>query len=89
MVGTVSMDSIIVDFGPDPAALELRDTPAILIGAQAHEQITAEELARRLDTINYEITCGLTARVTRVHHDEDEVLAVGDEDESDDGMFLL
>jgi alanine racemase len=89
VVGTVSMDSIVVDLGPDPAALELLDTPAVLIGAQEHERITAEELARRLDTINYEITCGLTARVTRVHHDEDEVLAVGEEDEYDDGMFLL
>jgi alanine racemase len=89
VVGTVSMDSMVVDLGPDPAALELRDTPAILIGPQAEERIAAEELARRLDTINYEITCGLTARVARVHHDEDEVLAVGEEDEYDDGMFLL
>jgi len=89
VVGTVSMDSIVVDLGPDPAALELRDTPAVLIGAQAQERITAEELARRLETINYEITCGLTARVARVHRDEDEVLAVGEEDEYDDGMFLL
>jgi alanine racemase len=89
LVGTVSMDSIVVDLGPDPAALELHDTAAILIGAQEGERITAEELARRLDTINYEITCGLTARVTRVYHDEDEVLAVGEEDEYDDGMFLL
>ncbi len=89
VVGTVSMDSIVVDLGPDPAALELRDTPAILIGAQAQERITAEELAGRLETINYEITCGLTARVARIHHDEDEVLAVGEEDEYEDGMFLL
>jgi alanine racemase len=89
LVGTVSMDSVVVDLGPDPAALELLDTPAILIGAQERERITAEELARRLDTINYEITCGLTARVARVHHDEDEVLAVGEEDEYDDGMFLV
>jgi alanine racemase len=89
LVGTVSMDSVVVDLGPDPAALELLDTPAILIGAQERERITAEELAGRLDTINYEITCGLTARVARVHHDEDEVLAVGEEDEYDDGMFLV
>jgi len=30
--------------------------------------ITAEELAERLQTINYEITCGLTARVPRTYH---------------------
>jgi alanine racemase len=89
LVGTVSMDSVVVDLGPDPAARELLQTPAILIGAQDGERITAEEVARRMDTINYEVTCGLTARVTRVHHDEDEVLAIGDEDEYDDGMFLV
>jgi alanine racemase len=89
LVGTVSMDSVLVDLGPDPAALDLLETPAILIGAQADERITAEDVARRLDTINYEVTCGLTARVQRVHHDRDEVLAVGEEDEYDDGMFLL
>jgi alanine racemase len=89
LVGTVSMDSVVVDLGPDPAALELLQTPAILIGAQNGERITAEEVARRMDTINYEVTCGLTARVARVHRDEDEVLASGDEDEYDDGVFLV
>jgi hypothetical protein len=42
-----------------------------------------------METINYEVTCGLTARVVRVHREEDEVLAVGDEDEYDEGMFLV
>jgi alanine racemase len=80
LVGTVSMDSITVDLGPDPAALELREAPAVLIGAQDGERITAEELARRLDTINYEITCGLTARVTRVYrHDHGLVSLAGGE----------
>ncbi len=44
------------------------DSEAVLIGAQAAERITAEEIARVLGTINYEVTCGLTARVPRVHH---------------------
>jgi alanine racemase len=30
--------------------------------------LPAEEMARRLGTINYEITCSLTARVPREHH---------------------
>jgi alanine racemase len=68
LIGTVSMDSVAVDLGPDPAALALLGQPAVLIGVQGGERITAEELARRLDTINYEITCGLTARVAREHH---------------------
>ncbi len=67
------MDSIAVDLGPDPIAPALLEQPAILIGGQGAERITAEELARRLHTINYEITCGLTARVARVHHRDDGV----------------
>jgi alanine racemase len=80
LVGTVSMDSLTVDLGPDPAAIKLRGAPAVLIGAEDGESITAEELARRLDTINYEITCGLTARVPRAyHHDHGVVSLAGGE----------
>jgi len=68
LVGTVSMDSITADLGADADAPALRGERAILIGIQGSERITAEEVARRLDTINYEITCGLTRRVPRVYH---------------------
>jgi alanine racemase len=68
VVGTVSMDNITVDLGPEPEAERLRDERAILIGFQGSERITAEEVARRLDTINYEVTCALTPRVPRVYH---------------------
>jgi alanine racemase len=65
LVGTVSMDNITVDLGPEtdvePGA------EAVLIGAQGEERILAEELARRLETINYEITCGITSRVPRAY----------------------
>ena len=40
----------------------------MLIGAQGDERILCEEVARRLDTINYEVTCGLSPRVRRLHH---------------------
>ena len=69
LVGTVSMDNVTVDVGPpggpDPVGV---GDDAILIGAAGAQRITAEEVARRLDTINYEITCGITARVPRRHH---------------------
>ncbi len=65
LIGTVSMDNVAVDLGPDPAALSLCGAEAILIGSSGPERITAEELARRMDTINYEITCGLSTRVER------------------------
>jgi len=64
IVGTVSMDNVTVDAGSDPD-LEVGDT-VTLIGAQGPERILAEEVARRLGTINYEITCGLSPRVRRV-----------------------
>lgn len=72
LVGTVSMDNITVDLGPDPAAQELLGAAAILIGAQGDERIAAEEVARRLDTIDYEVTCALTPRVGRVYHRDGE-----------------
>ncbi len=64
LVGTVSMDNITVDLGPGeppPSGAE-----AVLIGRQGPERILAEEVARRLETINYEVTCGITSRVPRV-----------------------
>ena len=63
LVGTVSMDNVTVDLGPDTAVEP--GAEAVLIGAQGDEAILAEELARRLGTINYEITCGVSARVPR------------------------
>ena len=38
----------------------------ILIGNSGGLQISAEELAVRVDTISYEITCGVSGRVPRV-----------------------
>ena len=68
LVGTVSMDNITVDVGPPgPEHPDVGDD-AVLIGAAGAQRITAEEVAERLETINYEITCGLTARVPRCHH---------------------
>ena len=55
LVGTVSMDNVTVDLGAD-TDVRVGDE-VVLIGAQGDERILAEEVARRLDTINYEITC--------------------------------
>ena len=59
LAGTVSMDNITVDVGG--AAVAVGDE-AVLIG----DGISAEEVARRLGTINYEVTCGISRRVPRV-----------------------
>jgi alanine racemase len=66
LVGTISMDNLTVDLGAHPDVAP--GAPAILIGADGGERLTAEEMARRLGTINYEIGCGVTPRVPRVYH---------------------
>jgi alanine racemase len=63
LVGTVSMDNITVELGP-ATEVEPGDE-AVLIGAQGEDAIPAEEVAARLDTINYEVTCGISSRVPR------------------------
>jgi alanine racemase len=62
LVGTVSMDNITVDLGDEPVE---RGTEAVLIGSRGGERILAEDLAARLGTINYEVTCGISQRVPR------------------------
>jgi alanine racemase len=63
LVGTVSMDNVALDLGPDGGGVG-RGDEALLIGAG----LPAEEMAGRLGTINYEVTCALTARVPRAYH---------------------
>jgi alanine racemase len=63
LVGTVSMDNVTVELGAE-TDVEPGDE-AVLIGSQGAETILAEELGARLGTINYEITCGISARVPR------------------------
>lgn len=69
LVGTVSMDNITVAVGEGGGPPEVVvGERAVLIGADADERVTAEELGRRIGTINYEILCGISARVPRHYH---------------------
>jgi alanine racemase len=63
LVGSVSMDNIAIDLGPTTEVEPGEE--AVLIGTQGEGTILAEELASRLETINYEIPCGISARVPR------------------------
>ena len=63
LAGTVTMDQLLVDCGPDdPVAV---GDEVVLIGEQGDERITAEEWAGRLGTIGYEVVCGISPRVPR------------------------
>jgi alanine racemase len=63
LAGRVSMDNITVDLGPDTDVKP--GAEAVLIGVDGGERITVEEVAKRLGTINYDVTCGLSQRVNR------------------------
>jgi alanine racemase len=65
LVGTVSMDNVTVELGQNTRVEP--GSAAVVIGAQANARILCEEVARRLDTITYEVTCGISRRVPRVH----------------------
>ena len=68
VVGTVSMDNITVEVTA-AARGEVQELDGVtLIGSDGAERITAEELAGRIATINYEIVCGLSPRVERRYH---------------------
>lgn len=63
VVGTVCMDQLMVDCGD--VRVEVGD-PVALIGSQGEERISAEEMARWLNTIPYEVTTQINTRVPRV-----------------------
>ena len=62
IAGVVTMDQTMVDCGDD----EVRPgDEAVLLGTQGTRTITPADWAARLDTIAYEIVCGISARVER------------------------
>ncbi len=70
LVGTVSMDNVTIDVGAEPRVRT--GDRATLIGSDGPERQTAEDLARRMGTINYEVVCGISSRVTREYHSDGE-----------------
>jgi alanine racemase len=65
IVGKVCMDFIMVDVTEIPN-VSLGDE-AILMGKQGREQITAEDIAEKIDSIPYEVLCLIGKRVPRVY----------------------
>lgn len=64
VVGRVCMDMCLVDVTGVPGA-GLGDE-AVLIGRQGGRELTADDLARTLGTISYEIVCAIGSRVPRL-----------------------
>ncbi|MFA5098247.1 MAG: alanine racemase [Candidatus Margulisiibacteriota bacterium] len=64
IVGRVTMDMTMVETGDDK--IEVWDDVSI-IGKDGSEEITADEVAGLMDSINYEVVCGIGKRVPRVY----------------------
>jgi alanine racemase len=63
IAGVVTMDQLTVDCGDDTGVAP--GDEVVLIGCQGGESISADDWASCLGTINYEIVCGIGARVPR------------------------
>jgi alanine racemase len=64
IVGRVCMDQTMIDVTDIPDVRQ--GDEVVLIGRQGEQEITADEVASRLGTINYEVVSEILARVPRV-----------------------
>lgn len=65
VVGSVCMDQCMLQLDGAPEA-KIGDE-VVLIGRQGSQKIRAEEHGRAWGTVNYEVVCGLSARVPRIY----------------------
>ena len=65
VIGSVCMDQCMVQLGDIPEA-KIGDE-VVIIGKQGEQTITADDVAARWGTINYEVIAGIAARVSRVY----------------------
>ena len=68
VVGVICMDMCMVELGDGDVAA---GAPAVIIGRQGGEEITVDEIALALGTINYEILCMISSRVPRIYIDSE------------------
>lgn len=65
IIGRVCMDQILVDV-TDIKNVNVGDT-VTLIGKDGQNEITADDIAKIGNTINYEIVCGISQRIPRIY----------------------
>ena len=65
VAGRISMDWVTVDV-TDVPNVEVGDQVTVL-GSDGESRVTAEDIAQWIDTISYEITCGISQRVPRIY----------------------
>lgn len=72
IVGRICMDQLMIRL-PEEKPL---GTKVTFIGSQGNQVITVDEIAKRLDTINYEIPCMISWRVPRIYKQSGKMIEV-------------
>jgi len=74
VVGRVTMDVTMADVDAIPEA-SVGDE-VVLFGRQGSDEISVDEVARRVGTINYEVICGIGKRVARLYLSSGETIGM-------------
>jgi len=65
LVGTICMDMVMVDLGKK-LKCKVGDK-VVIYGREGRQCVSINDVARRLGTISYEVTCSVSPRVPRIH----------------------
>lgn len=76
VVGAICMDHLMVDVTEIPGA-RLHDE-VVLYGRQGGEEVTVEEAAALIGTVNYEVLCAVDKRVSRFYFNEGRICSIHD-----------
>jgi alanine racemase len=79
VLGTICMDQCMIGLNEAEAGGLPKIQPGeevVLIGRQGEEFLSAEEVASKLGTNNYELICMLSARIPRVYRSNGEIISV-------------
>lgn len=70
IVGRICMDQCMIKIPHEMPA----GTKVTLIGEQGKEKISVDEIAEKLETINYEVTCMVSSRVPRIYKRDGKII---------------
>lgn len=72
IVGRICMDQCMVKL---PGKMPI-GTKVTLIGKSGHEEITVDEIAKKLGTINYEVACMISSRIPRIYKRGEQIVKI-------------
>ena len=72
ILGRICMDQMMVDVTDIPGVMT--NDKVVLVGRDGNEEITFDQMAQVLDTINYEIVCGISRRVPRFYFRQGQII---------------